>query len=182
MRSNRLLSKACRFVTERLLVAEWHSLADDEWAKRDLDVVLTEMLTEPVTESLPEEWRGAFTKERAVEWIEERDREGATLLVVERASGAPVGLVILFEVDTPGGIELRLGYLLAEVAWGRGIASELVEGVVQWSREAGFASIVGGVERANVASRRVLEKNGFTCDPATEDAAEQMFVRRLRPN
>jgi RimJ/RimL family protein N-acetyltransferase len=177
-----LLSKTCSFTTQRLLVREWHSLNPGEWVEQDLAEVVATMLTEPVTESLPEAWRGAFTMERAASWVEERDAEGATLLVVERSSGLPVGLVILFEAqETSAPIELRLGYLLAESAWGKGIASELVDGLVSWSRQTGVASLVSGVERDNVASRRVLEKNGFACDPATKGAADQMFELRLRP-
>ena len=75
--------------------------------------------------------------------------------------------MILFETEgeSNAGIEVRLGYLLAETAWGSGLASELVCGFVDWCRRQEIASIVGGVGSENIASRRVLEKNGFTRDP-----------------
>ncbi len=76
---------------------------------------------------------------------------------------------------------MRLGYLLAERAWGKGIASELIRGLVEWCRKSGIASIVGGVERNNIASRRVLEKNGFVCDASTKNSPEQMFELKLGP-
>lgn len=56
----------------------------------------------------------------------------------------------------------------------------MIQGLVAWCRRSNVTSIVGGVARGNVSSCRVLEKNGFTCDPGTEDAEEQMFELRLR--
>ncbi len=57
---------------------------------------------------------------------------------------------------------LTLGYALAPEAWGKGLASEAVEAMV----EAGFAltdaiEIVASVRVENSASRRVIEKAGF---------------------
>ena len=179
-----MLSKTCSFETRRLAVKEWHSAGLDGLGDLSLAEVVANMLTEPVTKSLPEGWQGAYTVERSVKWIEERDSEGATLLLTDRSSGLAVGLVFLFEGEQEfsGDIELRLGYLLAERAWGQGFASELVEGLVRWSREAGVATIVGGVARDNVASQRVLEKNGFVCDSSTEGDADHIFTLGLRPN
>ena len=81
-------------------------------------------------------------------------------------------------VDRPGApIEVRLGYLLAEDAWGQGYASELVEGFVRWCRQhPPIASIAGGVARDNVASVRVLTKNGFQRD-STADVGDVNLYR-----
>lgn len=57
--------------------------------------------------------------------------------------------------------ELRLGYLIVESRWGRGYATELLQGLVEWVRIAPFRRIVAGVASDNVASKRVLEKSGF---------------------
>lgn len=145
-------------------------------------MVVRAVLTPQVTRSLPPTWQGAYTEARARDWIEDRDSEGPTLLVVERSSGGPVGLMILYEEDPETeGVKVRLGYVLAESAWGRGLGSELVRGFVEWCRAAGVASIVGGVERENIPSRRVLEKNGFVRTPTTEGEATEEFELRLRP-
>ena len=79
-------------------------------------------------------------------------------------------------------LSLRLGYMLAESSWGKGLASELVRGVVEWCENKDVASVTGGVERDNIASRRVLEKCGFVCEPGMEKAAEQLFVLQVRHN
>lgn len=147
----------------------------------DLAAEVAMVLTATTTRSLPTEWQGDFTVERSNDWIRARDAESATLLAVHRSSNATIGLMILFEssAEETTGIDLRLGYVLAESTWGRGLASELVEGLVAWSRsQPSIRSIAGGVAVQNQASIRVLRKNGFT--PTAETAnGEQIYERRV---
>jgi ribosomal-protein-alanine N-acetyltransferase len=181
-----MICDTCAFETDRLSVREWHAVGCEDRSGRDLANLLVSLMTEPVTRALPEPWRGAYTLDRAAGWIGERDSEGPTLLVVERATGQAVGLMLLFEAaaeDGGGGVDIRLGYLLAEPAWGRGLASELLGGFVGWCRtRALIRSLAGGVARDNVASARVLVKSGFS--PAATghgDAdADRLFELKLR--
>jgi RimJ/RimL family protein N-acetyltransferase len=107
------------------------------------------------------------------------------LIAADEGTGVPVGLMILFETpchDDFGGVDLRLGYLLAESAWGRGLGTELVAGFVEWCRATPrIRSIAGGVELHNVGSARVLAKNGFA--PAGPPVGgEQLYELALRTN
>jgi RimJ/RimL family protein N-acetyltransferase len=66
--------------------------------------------------------------------------------------------------------EIELLYLLAKPHWGQGLASEaasmaLAVGFGVW----GFARIMAMVHPDNVASVRVLEKLGMTCERSVED-------------
>ena len=169
------------FETPRLLAKEWHSLGPDDWDPRDLRGVVSTMLTEKVTAPLLPAWQGLYTHERAAGWIEARDREGTTLLVVNRSEREPVGLLLFFESDEdPSRVDVRLGYLISESAWGHGFATELVRGFVGWCRSQDVSSITGGVERGNAASIRVLEKNGFVRTPNDGPVAdEEFFVLHL---
>lgn len=176
-----MVCETCTFVTQRLVVKEWHSLTSEDWTPQDLIDVVRAMLTTRVTRSLPKEWQGAYTVERARAWVKEREREGVTLLAVERSTRLPVGLVVLCEESNERGAEVSLGYLLAESAWGRGLASELVQGFEAWCHRAGIATVVAGVARDNVASLRVLEKSGFVRIPSSEGATELRFELRLEP-
>jgi hypothetical protein len=72
---------------------------DDDWTDEDLSRIVSATLTPSVTRSLPDDWQGDFTIDRAKDWIAGRDREGVTLLAVERTSRSPVVLMILFESD-----------------------------------------------------------------------------------
>ena len=57
----------------------------------------------------------------------------------------------------------ELGYTLARAWWGQGLATEIATALVQWHRDAAPGvplDAYAAVE--NAASRRVLEKSGFT--------------------
>ena len=159
-----------------MLVREWRSLLSGDSMDQDLASAIVTILTPPVTQSLPEGWQGEYTIGRAARWIEEREQDAATLLVVERSSKTAIGLMFLFESDDDqSGRSVRVGYLLAESVWGQGLASELLKGFVDWCRTVEISSIVGGVERDNIASQRVLEKNGFTILPSVKDCGELVY-------
>lgn len=170
--------KDYEFTTGRLLVNEWHSIHSDDWDQQELAVVVKNILTPEVTQSLPPSWQGNYTLERASDWIRERDEEGTTLLVTERSTRTAIGFIILF--NSADGRDIRLGYLLAETVWGKGIASELIRGFVEWCKKNTVSSVTAGVESDNAASKRVLEKNGFVAEPYTDNKSEQMFVLRIR--
>ncbi len=175
-----MLIRTCEFETERLEVRDWHSESWNAELRSNLPATVAGMLTDSVTRSLPDAWHGDFTPKRARDWIKEQDSAGATLLVAEREAQEPVGLVMLFEVDSDDGVEVRLGYLLAEAAWGKGLATELVAGFIAWCRkQAGVTSIVGGVARDNPASKRVLEKNGFVLSTGFGESDGSEDVLRL---
>ena len=172
--------QTCSLDTDRMLVREWHSFSDGDWADQDLASAVRSILTPPVTQSLPSGWQGGYTIDRARSWIDDRDKEGTTLLVVEREIKKPIGLMILFEgSEDPLRPSVRIGYMLAESAWGQGLASELLEGFVDWCKKTRISSIIGGVERDNMASRRVLEKNGFAALSHRNKQAELLYELKL---
>ena len=59
----------CEFETNRLRVGGRHSY------DIELEHVVMPMLTEPVTEALPNTWQGEFSCQRARDWIKERDMD-----------------------------------------------------------------------------------------------------------
>ncbi|MDJ0765040.1 MAG: GNAT family N-acetyltransferase [Myxococcota bacterium] len=170
----------CAFETKRLRVEEWHSTELIHSGRKGLAKIVAEMLTEPVTRSLPGPWAGPYSIDRARAWIADRDKEGTTLLVVEKSTGETAGLIILFELNLDQGIEVRLGYLLAESCWGRGLASELIAGFVLWCRDQDdIHAIAGGVAQNNPASKRVLEKAGFRVNDTDDEGGEEEEIMRL---
>ena len=168
----------CELETARCRVGPWHALADR--AGLALDEVVAAMLTPATTEALPEAWSGDYSDDRARAWIAERDRESPTLLVIDRATSRPWGLVILYGLPVDGDrLDLRIGYLLAESAWGQGLATELVTGLVHWARgQPSIQTMTGGVAVTNPASARVLVKNGFSRIELT-DEGEAIFRLRV---
>ena len=172
-----MLCKSCSFNTDRLIVKEWRALSDSD---TDMVQSVITILTPRVTQSLPESWHGEYTVDRASRWIADRDQEGATLLVLDSASKTPIGLMILFESEEEGvGRCVRIGYSLAESAWGRGYGSELLKGFVDWCRTVDISSVIAGVARENRPSQRVLEKNGFDVLPGGQNQQELTYELRF---
>ena len=102
------------------------------------------------------------TAERFIFAAREGNASGRDLTLVMtpiRDKREAIGAVAL---EARGQDRLTLGYALAPEAWGKGLASEAVEAMV----EAGFGltnavELVASVRVENASSRRVLEKAGF---------------------
>ena len=153
----------CYFETERLVVDDWSRVLTGDAAETIRDGFVLSLMTEAVTRDLPPGWQGPFDMDRAASWFAERQSESTVLVIASRSDGRPVGLLILSESNNRDrGSDIRFGYIIAQSAWGRGLATEVVAGVAEWCRANGtIRSVVGGVAAGNSASARVLQKNGF---------------------
>ena len=165
-----MIGKLCKYDTDRLVVNQWRSLSTDKEMARAVMKILTPRVTRP----LPENWQGEYSEDRATRWIEKRDQEAALLLILDQSSENPVGLMILNDGDEEHSrLNIRVGYMLDEAAWGQGFASEVLRGLISWCKTVAISSIVGGVEQDNIASQRVMEKNGFVAQAS--DDGELLF-------
>ena len=81
-------------------------------------------------------------------------------LVRRRSDGSAVGGIGFFgPPDDTGTVEF--GYGLVPSARGAGLATEAVELALQHAADNGARAVVADTDITNVASQRVLEKNGF---------------------
>jgi RimJ/RimL family protein N-acetyltransferase len=81
-------------------------------------------------------------------------------LVRRRSDGLAVGGIGFFGLpDAAGTVEF--GYGLVPAARGAGLATEAVELLLRHAADNGARAAVADTDVANVASQRVLEKNGF---------------------
>jgi [ribosomal protein S5]-alanine N-acetyltransferase len=93
-------------------------------------------------------------------------------LVVERATGLVVGGIGLFGPPEDGRVEF--GYGIVESRRGRGYATEAARALVQAALGLpGVTEVTAGVDPANPASVRVLEKAGLTF--RSHDGAEAQY-------
>ncbi len=165
------------FTTERLVLRNWRSDLHSPDLRRSLETTLSLILSDRVLEHLPPPLQLADTQGAVCAWITERAAESEVYLVIERANKDLVGLLILAaEPDATDCPTIHIGYLLAETAWGRGFATELVSGLVSALKGQGPVRLVGGVGTGNVASARVLQKAGFHLDHALTTPDTEMFV------
>jgi len=157
------LEYECLFQTQRLKIFSYFDYITSQENARMLVNRVINILTPKVTESLPVGWRNINTDIDADNWIKEVSKESNFLLVQLEETQEIVGFIFLYELDSHKvPMDLRLGYLLSEDAWGHGLGSELIEGLLTWCRSSGkISTITGGVEPDNIGSIKVLKKNGF---------------------
>jgi len=128
--------------------------------------LVSQLLSPEVTKDLPDSWQQVFTGADAKQWVSERDKESSLLLIQDESTQTIIGLMFLHEsTEEDSSVEVRLGYLIAQEHWGKGYATELVQGLVEWCKGVeNIKSILGGVESTNLGSIKVLERSGFKCE------------------
>ena len=73
-----------------------------------------------------------------------------------------VGRAGLRHLKIGGAREIELAYALRPEAWGRGLATEMAEAILEIAyRDLGLADLVCFTQPTNLTSRRVMEKAGF---------------------
>lgn len=88
--------------------------------------------------------------------------EDTPLAIADVSTDEPVGQAVLFWEHANRGV-VELGYWVGSQARGRGIASRAVSLLCVWLfAELGYERVELRVEPANVGSRRVAEKAGFS--------------------
>jgi ribosomal-protein-alanine N-acetyltransferase len=82
--------------------------------------------------------------------------------LTEKPAGDVIGYAGLLACGALGGDDFEIGFVLARLAWGRGIATEIGEAQLAFGFDRlGCARLLGLVEPRNAPSIRVLEKLGM---------------------
>ncbi|MET8997678.1 GNAT family N-acetyltransferase [Amycolatopsis sp. NPDC004169] len=142
--------------TDRLLLRPWRvaeaAVQRELWVERDPRV--------------PSHRRIDADGHPTVAELEQAIRAGRLsvgLLAVERkAVGDVIGYCGLIDRTRGFEEEPELAFELLRRAWGRGYATEASLAVLDWARSTGYRCVWATVWEWNAASRRVLEKLGFT--------------------
>lgn len=151
-----------RLATERLFLREWRDSDREPFAALNADPEVMRyfpsLLTRAESDALLERLQGGLTANGWGLWAAEWE-------------GACVGFVGLqrprFEAPFMPCVEL--GWRLARHAQGRGLATEGARAVLAFAREHLLGeALVSFTVPENRASRRVMEKLGFTHDPADD--------------
>ncbi|WP_396594082.1 GNAT family N-acetyltransferase [Brevundimonas sp. R86498] len=102
---------------------------------------------------------GANDAEAFVVAVAAQDPAKANTFLIEHEALGPVGVIGLFEDADPAP---EAGYWIGRPYWGRGFATEALEGALLWTgRRWRKRALVSGHFADNPASGRVLEKAGF---------------------
>lgn len=117
------------------------------------------MFTEPVSRHLPPACQNFCTAGDVDNWLEGMAQTGSVLRLTEQQQA--IGYLFVFPEPDNG---YRLGYVLAEVQWGKGLATEAMQGLVAYltqHQHQHAARFIAGVEPDNIGSVNVLKKLGF---------------------
>lgn len=97
-----------------------------------------------------------YTIDAAEEFLARVDRELTFAIII---ADQLVGMVGMTGVVEP----VETGYWVGRPYWGRGFATAAVALLIEEARRRGIRRLAAHVFPDNVASARVLEKNGFVC-------------------
>lgn len=160
---SKILNHNCLFKTNRVSIFNWNFIESQTEFENSTTKSVLNIMTPNVTKALPDGWQNLDTQEKVENWIIERKEDSNFYSIILTETNEIIGFMFLHENnEIKNSNELRLGYLLTESIWGKGIGSELIKGLVKWSKDLGIInSICGGVEKDNIGSIKVLEKNGF---------------------
>lgn len=71
---------------------------------------------------------------------------------------------------------VETGYSVLPQYENKGYATEMLEGVINWSRKNGALKITAHTDSDNIASQKVLRKNGFVKSDTPEDDGRLLFI------
>lgn len=125
---------------------------------------IPQILTPAVVENLPPYFHGITSGEQARAWLERMLLE-SRLLKIEAKNHELIGFLFAY---VEGEDCTHIGYLLAEDYWGKGLASELIQGLIdEVVKSEPWVKLIGGVDPTNVASAKLLTKMGFVEQPTS---------------
>lgn len=159
----KFLENECTFQTERLKVVGYINYVTNQTNQASFANQVLNIMSPKVTHALPTGWQNINTTLDANNWINKITEECSFLLVQLKDTEEVIGFIFLYEpANMKQPVDIRLGYLLSEKYWGKGIGSELIKGLLTWCSFSGaISSITAGIELDNFASIKVLMKNNF---------------------
>ncbi len=165
------------FQTARLFVSE----ISDHTPSSELSNLLTlipKILTPAVVAHLPAYFHGIESTVQARIWLEQMTEQSRLLVVSESNTREAIGFIFAFVDETN---DAHIGYLLTESHWGQGLASELLRGfIIQVKCTQNWLKLIGGVDRTNITSTKLLLKLGFVEQLVhSKDANEVVFYEYL---
>ncbi|ACH67168.1 ferrichrome-binding protein [Aliivibrio fischeri MJ11] len=148
------------YKTSRLIIEHIDSVIVTEQASQVVLNKIVVLLTPQVTQGLPPYFHDIDTLKEAEIWLKKMSNESQLFTVSAKNTNDIIGFLFLSGSDNE---EVHLGYLLGDEYWHKGYGSELLSGLLDYLHQHPFIErLVGGVDKDNIASAKLLEKVGFT--------------------
>jgi [ribosomal protein S5]-alanine N-acetyltransferase len=146
------------------MVLETKRLILREMTLHDVDDLL-EVLSDPEAMQF---YPQLFDRQMTQTWIERNIQRYAQhgfglWSLVFKENGKLIGDCGLVVQEVDGVEEIEVGYHIRRELWGKGLATEAAQACRDYGfSQLGFAKLISLINPANIASRRVAEKNGMS--------------------
>ncbi len=132
---------------------------------KDVDSLVKHANNEKIAKNLRDGFPNPYTKTDAREWISMVMANKSDLIFAIEVKGEACGGIGLHGGKDVYRFNAEIGYWLSETYWGRGITTEATCLLVDYGfKNYPWTRIYAGVFSSNVASMKVLEKCGFSCE------------------
>tara|TARA_R110001583_G_scaffold51161_8_gene159762 strand:- start:13407 stop:13910 length:504 start_codon:yes stop_codon:yes gene_type:complete len=145
-----------KITTERLIVRPFE---DNDFE------ALHQLLSDP--DVMRFSLNGPYCKEKSADFMKmcmhkSANNQPSLFAIVDKKSKKFIGSCGFYPQKILGQQELELGYRLSKKYWGNGLATEAAAAVKNYAfDEMGLTRLISLIEKENIASIRVAEKNGF---------------------
>lgn len=145
-----------KITTDRLIIRPF---------QRDDFEDLHRMLSDP--DVMRFSFNGPYSKQKSADFLSQcmeksKNKQPSLLAVIDRRNRLFMGSCGFFPQKIQGKEELELGYRFLKKHWGKGFATEAATAVKDYAfNEMGLTRLISLIEKENIASVRVAEKNGF---------------------
>jgi ribosomal-protein-alanine N-acetyltransferase len=133
------------------------------WLYTDADHLAKLANNRAIWNNLRDYFPHPYTRADATKWIRSHAAKRSTTHFAIIADGELAGAISIIPKEDIYRHSAEIGYWIGEPFWGRGIATRAVNEVVEYImiKNPGIVRIYGEVFAENIASMKVLEKNGF---------------------
>ncbi|RRS07898.1 N-acetyltransferase [Pseudoalteromonas sp. J010] len=146
------------FQTMRLEVNEIDNSASTAQIQQ-LIAKIPYILTADVVTHLPAYFHHIDSASKAEQWLTRMCSE-SRLLQITLKDKETIGFLF---TNTENEINTHIGYVIAQQHWGKGYASELLQGFIHTANTIGsWHKLIAGVDKSNFASVHLLKKQGFS--------------------
>ena len=144
------------------------------WRTDDAPALLRHAHNPHVAHNLRDRFPSPYTPADAEAWLSVVTSGDPLLdfaVVIDDEPVGGVGLALGSDIER---VSAEVGYWIGEAFWGRGIATAALRGIVPWAmRRFGLTRLYATTFASHHASRRVLEKAGFTLEGILRRAARR---------
>ena len=124
-------------------------------------------------------------EEKAKYWIEMQlnrysENRFGLQAIIDKRTNMFIGQCGLLTQKVDGRIEIEVGYHILKKYWGQGFAPETAKLFIEYAFKNNISSsIISIIDKRNIKSQRVADKNGLICEKETKWLDREVYIYRI---